>query len=103
MQTCTMLVGMTGEVTDARPLQVRVTDDVRLKIASGEWLPGHRLPSYDELAKEYGCSLAVVRKAADLLKQQGLVVTVQGSGTFVRTRPIARRHGIDRYSRAKWS
>lgn len=90
------------DYTDARPLQVRVADDVRLKIESGEWPPGHQLPTLDELAKTYLCSLAVIRKALDLLRQQGLIVTKHGRGSFVRERPMARRHGIDRYARSRW-
>jgi len=89
--------------TDARPLQVRVADDIRAKIEAGEYAPGQQLPTYDALADTYLCSLAVVRKAADLLKQQGLLITVQGKGTFVRERARARRHGTDRYSRSRWS
>lgn len=88
--------------TDARPLQVRVADEIRLRIESGDYAPGQRLPTLDELASAYGCSLAVIRKALDLLRQQGLVVTIQGKGSFVRERPTARRHGIDRYSRSTW-
>lgn len=94
---------MTGGTTDARPLQVRVADELRLGIERGELPRGSRLPTYDELAAKYRCSLAVVRKAVDMLKQQGLVVTVQGSGTYVRERPQARRHGVERYSRSRWS
>ncbi|MFD7658722.1 GntR family transcriptional regulator [Actinosynnema sp. NPDC059797] len=93
---------MTSGFTDARPLQVQVADDVRLKIESGEWPSGHRLPSFDDLAKIYKCSLAVIRKAVDLLKQQGLIVTMQGTGTFVRSRSIVQRHGMERYSRSLW-
>jgi GntR family transcriptional regulator len=89
--------------TDARPLQVRVADDIRMRIETGEYAPGERLPTLDRLAELHRCSLAAVRKAIDLLKQQGLVVTVQGRGTFVRERPQARRHGIDRYSRSRWT
>jgi GntR family transcriptional regulator len=94
---------MTTGPTDARPLQVRVADDIRAKIETGEYAPGQQLPTYDALADTYLCSLAVVRKAADLLKQQGLLITVQGKGTFVRERARARRHGTDRYSRGRWS
>jgi GntR family transcriptional regulator len=93
---------MAAEFTDARPLQVRVADDIRIRIEQGEYAPGARLPTLDQLAEQHRCSLAVVRKAVDLLKQQGLVVTVQGRGTFVRDRPHARRHGIERYSRSRW-
>jgi GntR family transcriptional regulator len=94
---------VSNDLTDARPLQVRVADDIRLKIEQGEWAPGTKLPTFDALADQYGCSLAVVRKAVDLLKQQGLIVTQQGTGTFVRERPTARRHGVERYARARWS
>jgi GntR family transcriptional regulator len=88
--------------TDARPLQVRVADDIRMRIESGEYAPGQQLPTLDELAEANGCSLAVIRKALDLLRQQGLVVTQHGKGSFVRERPTARRHGIDRYSKSSW-
>ena len=94
---------MTTGPTDARPLQVRVADDIRAKIETGEYAPGQQLPTYDALAETYLCSLAVIRKAIDLLKQQGLLITEQGKGTFVRERARARRHGMDRYSRARWS
>src|SRR5512133_1640487 len=94
---------MATGITDARPLQVRVADDIRIKIERHEYAPGEQLPTLDQLAEQHRCSLAAVRKAMDLLKQQGLVVTVQGRGTFVRDRPHARRHGIERYSRSRWS
>ena len=94
---------MTTGPTDARSLQVRIADDIRAKIETGEWPPGQQLPTYEDLAGQYLCSLAVVRKAVDLLKQQGLLITRQGKGSFVRERPRARRHGMDRYSRGRWS
>src|SRR3954470_10925318 len=93
---------MASEFTDARPLQVRVADDIRIRIERHEYAPGERLPTLDQLAEQHHWSLAAVRKAVDLLKQQGLVVTVQGRATFVRDRPHARRHGIERYSRSRW-
>lgn len=92
----------TGGPTDARPLQVRVADDLRISIESGQLAPGEKLPTLDELAETHMCSLAVIRKAMELLRQQGLVITYQGKGTFVRQRPTARRHGIGRYSKANW-
>src|SRR2546429_6052801 len=75
---------MTTGPSEARPRQVRVADDVRMKIESGEYAPGAKLPTLDELAAAYRVSLSVTRKAMDLLRQQGLVVTIQGKGTFVR-------------------
>ena len=42
---------MTTGPTDARPLQVRVADDIRAKIETGEYAPGQQLPTYDALAE----------------------------------------------------
>ncbi len=92
-----------GGFTDARPLQVRIADDIRMKIETGRLAPGEQLSTLDQIANEYGTSLAAVRKALDLLRQQGLVVTVQGKGSYVRERPSTRRRGIDRYSRSTWA
>jgi GntR family transcriptional regulator len=97
-----MVSGMATGPTDARPMQVRVADDIRGEIETGRYAPGDQLPTLDELAETWMCSLTVTRRALDLLKQQGLVVSVQGKGNFVRERPTARRHGIDRYSRTRW-
>ena len=94
---------MTTGPTDARSLQVRIADDIRAQIETGAYAPGQQLPTYDELAARYLCSVAAARKAIDLLKQQGLVITKQGKGSYVRERPRARRHGMDRYSRKRWS
>jgi GntR family transcriptional regulator len=102
MQSGSLACMTTSGPTDARSLQVRITDDIRAKIESGEYPPGGQLPTYDDLAAQYQCSLAVARKAVDLLRQQGLVVTRHGKGSYVRERPRGRRHGINRYSRSRW-
>jgi GntR family transcriptional regulator len=94
---------MTTGPTDARPLQVRIADDIRAKIETGELAAGEKIPTLDALAEQHLCSVGAVRAAVDLLKQQGMLITRQGSGTYVRERAIARRHGMDRYSRARWS
>jgi GntR family transcriptional regulator len=93
---------VTQDYTDARPLQVRVADEIRTQIETHDLAPGAQLPTLDELAGTYLCSLAAIRGAVALLKQQGLVVGKQGKGNFVRKRPVARRHGIERYSKSRW-
>lgn len=94
---------MTTGPTDGRTLQVRIADDLRAKIELGELAPGAQIPTYEELARQYMCSLGAVRKAVDLLKQQGLLISEQGRGVFVRRRAVARRHGMERYSRSVWA
>lgn len=83
-------------------MHMRIADDIRISIETGEYPPGTRLPTLEELAAKHLCSLAVARQALTVLRQQGLVVTRQGTGSFVRERPVARRHGMSRYSRSRW-
>ena len=45
---------------------------------------GPRVPSIMELADESGLSAATVKRAIGLLRDEGLIYTVPGRGTFVR-------------------
>ena len=59
--------------------------DLVRKIESHELVPGARVPSIVTLAQDYGVALTTVRKAMDVLKADGLVVT-SPMGTFVTER-----------------
>lgn len=59
----------------------RLIEAILEKIDSGEWPPGHKLPSDRELREEYDISQQTVRTAMDRLR--GRVVSVQGGGRFV--------------------
>ena len=61
----------------------QVCDVVRREVLHGVGAGG-RLPSEAELAAEFGVSRNAVREALDLLRQEGLVERVQGTGTLVR-------------------
>lgn len=58
-------------------------DFIRGKISSGEWPPGHRLPSRAELMREHGVSITVVRDAENYLRALGELVSVPAVGYFV--------------------
>jgi len=64
-------------------IYVQVADDIEARITSGELRPGARLPAERDLAVEYGVAYDTVRRAAALLRERGLIVTVIGRGTFV--------------------
>lgn len=91
-----------SEITDERSIQTRIADDIRARIELGEYAAGDQLPTYDELRQTYLCSTGVARKAIDLLRQQGLIISRQGKGVFVRERAQPKRHGIERYARSRW-
>lgn len=81
-----------------RPAYLLVADELRQQIQSGDYPPGARLPTMEELRRSYGVSEIVIRHAVSLLRQEGLVETRRGGGTVVRTRPQVRRRAMERYA-----
>jgi GntR family transcriptional regulator len=65
---------------------VRVANDIAARIASGELSPGTRLRAERDLATHYGVSYGTVRRAMKELREQGLIATIHGRGTFVNDR-----------------
>jgi DNA-binding GntR family transcriptional regulator len=68
----------------AVPVYRQLADILRAAIESGELAPGTPLPSEATLMQEHGISRDSVRRAMDVLREDELVVTVQGKGTYVR-------------------
>jgi len=68
----------------ASPLVQRVQHQIRARIAAGEYAANARLPGEHELAATHGVSRPVVREALRRLREDGLVFSRQGAGTFVR-------------------
>lgn len=65
------------------PAYVQVADLIEARIAAGELRHLMPIPSELHLQQEYGVSRGTVRHAVALLRERGLVFTVQGRGTFV--------------------
>lgn len=57
---------------------------LRQRVLDGEWPPGTALPAETTLAAEHGVALGTLRRALELLAQQGLIERRHGKGTFVR-------------------
>ncbi|MGB9858933.1 MAG: FadR/GntR family transcriptional regulator [Moorellaceae bacterium] len=60
-----------------------VFEQMKEQIFSGNWPPGSKIPSENELAKMFGVSRISVRSALQKLNTLGLVYSRQGGGTFV--------------------
>lgn len=58
-------------------------------IVSGEYPERSRLPSEFELSRRFGASRPIVREALARLRDDGLIVSRQGSGSYVQRRPDA--------------
>lgn len=68
------------------PLWRQLTDILRAQIQSGALPPGRIIPSETTLMQEHGLARGTVRKAIDVLVDEGLVNRVQGRGSFVTKR-----------------
>jgi GntR family transcriptional regulator len=69
---------------DSRPASLQVADALRREIASRALAPGDKLPSIRSLAERFGVAPMTAQSAVDTLRNEGLVYTSPGRGTFVR-------------------
>lgn len=60
---------------------------LRQAISDGQWPVGGRLPTEPELARTHAVGVNTLRRAVDLLVEEGLVRRRQGSGTYVVAAP----------------
>jgi GntR family transcriptional repressor for pyruvate dehydrogenase complex len=65
-------------------VSTQVFEQMKEQLLSGEWKPGDKLPSENELASMFGVSRVTVRNALQKLAALELVETHFGEGTFVK-------------------
>jgi DNA-binding transcriptional regulator YhcF (GntR family) len=71
---------------DSRPPFQQVTSVIKAAIVTREYEPGDKLPSIAELGRHFDVAPMTVQKAIGILRDEGLVVSRQGKGLFVRKR-----------------
>lgn len=84
---------------DPRPPYQQVANALRAAILTRKLVPGEKLPSGNELASRYGVARMTVQQAIRVLRDEGLIVSRQGSGVFVRertARAVALRPHVER-------
>ena len=67
----------------ATPIYQQVAAIIRARIESGEFVPDRAIPSESAIEEQYHVSRGTVRKAIAELREQGLVVTTRGRGSYV--------------------
>lgn len=65
------------------PIYFQLANSLRQKIIKREFISGQALPSENELTAEYNISRGTVRKALQLLMQDGIIETYPGKGSVV--------------------
>jgi GntR family transcriptional regulator len=72
--------------TGNSPIYMQMAATLRTQIVDGQIMAGDALPSERDLCAIMGASRVTVRKAIELLIEEGLLTRRQGSGTFVTPR-----------------
>ena len=62
----------------------QVVEVIRERVATGEYGPGYKLPSENELSRELNISRTTVRSAYIKLSAAGVVKQIHGAGTYIR-------------------
>jgi len=77
-----------------------IADELERLIHEEKLQAGHKLPSEQELAQQFGVSRNILREALKTLKARGLVSVRNGAGTFVeRATPEVLISAFDRFVR----
>lgn len=69
--------------TDKRPMYLQIMEQIRQRVAIGDWAPGHMIPSIRQLAVDIGVSMITIKRAYLELEREGIIVTHHGRGSFI--------------------
>jgi GntR family transcriptional regulator len=73
--------------TDGRPMYLQIMEQIRQRIAVGDWAQGKEIPSIRQLAVAIRVSVITVKRAYLELEREGMIVTQQGKGSMVASNP----------------
>ena len=79
------------------PIYEQIIEQVKAMIANKELKENDVLPSVRALAKELKISALTVKKAYDILEEEGFTVTVHGKGTYVAA--VNKERMLEEYKR----
>ena len=65
------------------PIYEQLVDQIKLLIRRGELKENDHLPAVRALSRDLKISALTVKKAYDLLEEEGFTITVHGKGTYV--------------------
>lgn len=74
---------MPWHLTSDRPIYTQLIEQIKLKICSGIYPPGSKLPSVRDLAREASVNPNTMQRALAKLEEDGLLYTQRTSGRYV--------------------
>lgn len=69
-------------------MYLQIANTLKKEILNEKIKPGEKLGSQRELEQQFNVSKITVRRALQVLEEDGLVVTIHGKGTFVKTEKV---------------
>jgi len=78
---------LTISQSDKRPMYLQIMEQIKQRIAVGDWKEGQPIPSIRQLAVDLQISVITVKRAYFELEREGVIVTQHGKGSFVASRP----------------
>src|SRR5271166_1838834 len=73
--------------SDGRPMYLQIMEQIRQRIAVGDWARGEEIPSIRQLAVALRVSVITVKRAYLELEREGVILTQQGKGSMVAPNP----------------
>jgi GntR family transcriptional regulator len=74
---------MSWEFKSDRPIYAQLMEQIELRIVSGMYPPGSKLPSVREMAAEAAVNPNTMQKALSELERKGLLYTQRTAGRFI--------------------
>jgi GntR family transcriptional regulator len=78
-----MAKGFVISQADRRPMYLQIIEQIKRRIAVGDWAPGQPIPSIRQLAADLQVSVITVKRAYLELEREGVIVTQHGKGSSV--------------------
>lgn len=66
-----------------KPVYIQIIDEITLRIASGVYKPGERIPSVRDLAEEAKVNPNTMQRALAEIERSGYIISMRTSGKFV--------------------
>jgi GntR family transcriptional regulator len=73
--------------SDKRPIYLQIMEQIKRRVAIGDWPEGHPIPSIRQLAVDLQVSVITVKRAYLELEREGVIVAQQGKGSRVAPNP----------------
>lgn len=74
---------MAWDLDSDRPIYTQILEEIQLRVITGQYSPGTKIPSVRELAAEAGVNPNTMQKALAWLEREGLVTAQRTSGRIV--------------------